>query len=550
MQQDSRAGADTQLRDVVIVGAGFAGLYMLHLARGRGWDATILEAGEGVGGTWYWNRYPGARCDIPSIEYSYSFDPDLQAQWRWSERYAAQPEIRAYLEHVAERFDLLRDIRFNTRLSAATWDEAAALWHLTLADGQAMRARYLVLATGALSAPKLPDWPGIADFAGEIVHTGQWREDIELAGKRVGLVGTGSSGVQAIPRIAEVASHLTVFARTPSFAVPASNRPLSPGEQEALLPQMPALRESARQSPLGWFDGPRPGRALDASEAEREQRFEEQWNAGTTGLLMAYEDLLFDEAANSTAADFARAKIASLVQDPKTAQCLTPQGYPIGARRLCSEIGFYEAFNRPNVSVVDLRETPVERVEGDAIVTAAGREELDVLVLATGFNAMTGAISAIDITGRDGAKLAQEWADGPRSYLGLAVAGFPNLFTVTGPGSPSVLSNVVVSIEQHVEWIADCLDHLSAGGMATIAADAQAEADWMRHCDEVAHSTLFPRAASWYQGRTRDGRLVFMPYVGGVGAYRAKCDAVAQGGYEGFAIAARHDAPISAAQEA
>ncbi|NBC36156.1 NAD(P)-binding domain-containing protein [Novosphingobium sp. FSY-8] len=522
--------------DVLIVGAGFSGLYQLHLLRQRGWKVAVIDAAGGVGGTWYWNRYPGARCDIPSIEYSYSFDADLQAEWRWTERYATQPEILSYLNHVADRFDLRRDIRLNTRMDSATWDEAAGLWRVALNPGGAMSARYVILATGALSAPKLPDWPGIEGFSGEIVHTGAWRDDIDLRGKRVGIVGTGSSGVQAIPRIAEVAAHLTVYLRTPSFAVPASNRPLDAGEQEALAPQMAALREGARQSPLGWFDGPRPGMALSASETERAQRYEEQWNAGTTGLLLAYEDLLIDEDANTTAAQFARGKIAQLVHDPDTARRLTPTGYPIGSRRLCSEIGYYEAFNRDNVSLVDLRETPIERVEGNRLITSAGAQELDVLVLATGFNAMTGAIAAIDITGRDGAKLAREWEDGPRCYLGLAVAGFPNMFTVTGPGSPSVLSNVVVSIEQHVEWIADCLDHLRATGTATIAADPATEAAWMQHCDEVAHMTLFPRSISWYQGRTRDGRLVFMPYVGGVGAYRAKCDAVAAAGYDGFVL--------------
>lgn len=525
------------MRDVIVVGAGFSGLYLLHKLREKGFDVAVIEAGSNVGGTWFWNRYPGARCDIPSIEYSYSFAPELEKEWRWTERYAAQPEILRYLEWVADRLDLRSGIRFDTRVTAAKWDGDARIWRATLDSGDVLEARHVVMATGCLSAPKLPEWPGIERFGGTIMHTGHWDSRVDLAGKRVAVVGTGSSGVQAIPQIAKVAAHVTVFQRTPNFAVPASNRPLDDAEVARVKAQLPELREGARQSALGWFDGPREGSAKATDAAARAQRFEEQWNAGTTGLLLAFEDLLVDEESNALAAQFARDKIAALVKDPEKVRKLTPQGFPIGSRRLCSEIGFYEAMNRDNVDLVDVREDPVVNVTADAIVTQDGRHPVDVIVFATGFFAMTGAISAIDVRGEGGLSLAEEWADAPRSYLGLAVAGFPNLFTVTGPGSPSVLSNVVVSIEQHVEWIADCLSALRDRGATRIEAQPQAETAWMEHANEVAHMTLFPRSASWYQGRTRDGRMVFMPYVGGVGAYRARCDEVAAQGYAGFALA-------------
>lgn len=524
------------MRDVVIVGAGFSGLYMLHKLREQGFDAQVFEAGGDIGGTWFWNRYPGARCDIPSIEYSYSFSRELEDEWQWSERYAAQPEILRYLEHVADRFDLRSGIRCSARVSSAHWDAAAKLWTVTLESGEAMQAKFVVMATGCLSTPKLPDWQGIEDFAGKVLHTGQWDESIDLAGKAVAVVGTGSSGVQVAPRIAEVAAQLTVFQRTPSFAVPAGNRPLGAAELAAIKPQLGTLRDQARNSALGWFDGPQPGSARAASEEERAERFEQQWQAGTTGLLLAYEDLLVDETSNAFAADFARGKIAATVHDPDKARKLSPQGFPIGSRRLCSEIGFYDSMNRKNVALVDVREEPVIGVTADAITTPNGSYSADVIVFATGFHAMTGAISAIDVRGEGGVSLKDEWGDSPRCYLGLAVSGFPNMFVVTGPGSPSVLSNVVVSIEQHVEWIADCLNDLRGRGAAVIEADADAETAWMEHSDFVANQTLFPRSASWYKGRTRDGRLVFMPYVGGVGAYHAVCDEVAREGYRGFHI--------------
>lgn len=526
--------------DAIIVGAGFGGLYMLHKMRELGMRARLIEAADGVGGTWYWNRYPGARCDIPSLEYCYSFSPELQKEWRWTERYAAQPEILRYLEHVADRFDLRRDIRFKTRVTTATWDEDADLWHVATDGGDTLTARYCIMATGNLSVARKPDWPGIESFAGPIHHTAHWpSEGVDFTGKRVGVIGTGSSGIQTIPEIARSAEQVVIFQRTPSFAVPASNRPLSEEEIAATKARYDILREDARASFLGFFPSIAgdPGSALAASEAERQAGFERAWNAGTTGLLQAYNDLLLSEPANATAAAFARGKIRELVKDPETARRMTPAGYPIGARRLCSEIGYYDAMNLPNVTLVDIREAPVDHVEADGVAAGAQHHPLDMLVLATGFHAITGALVAIDIRGAGGHSLRDQWAEGTRSYLGLMIAGFPNLFMITGPGSPSVISNVILSIEQHVDWIADCFIAMRDREATRIVPTDEAERDWMDHVDVVAHQTLFPLAENtWYHGRTRDGRKVFLPYVGGVGPYRDRCAEIARAGYTGFEI--------------
>ena len=528
-----------QTLDVLIVGAGFAGLYMLHGLREQGFAVQVVEAGQGVGGTWYWNRYPGARCDVPSVEYSYSFSPELEREWRWTERYAAQPEILAYLEHVAERFDLARDIRFGTKVVAAHWDEQAGRWTIKTECGPAYQVRYLILATGALSEPRSPDLPGLATFEGAILHTAKWDGTVELAGKHVALFGTGSSGVQVTPQVAKIAQHLTIFQRTPNFAVPASNHPLSEGDFARIAAQLPAKREAARRSALGFFDAPRAGSAKADDPAARQRRLEEQWAAGTTGLLLAYEDLLFDEESNVYVTSFARDKIAELVKDPEKARKATPQGYPLGARRLCSEIGFYDALNRDNVTLVDVRDEPVSEVTARGIRTTERDYPAGVIIFAIGFDAVIGAIKAIDIRGCGVRSLSEEWADGPCAYLGLAVAGFPNLFTITGPGSPSVLSNVILSIEQHIEWIERCLCYLRDQGIERIEATEAAETAWMEHADMIAQQTLFPRADSWYHGRTRDGRKVFMPYLGGCGVYRDTCDAVAADNYRGFRLGGR-----------
>ena len=521
--------------DVLVVGAGFTGLYMQLKLREAGFTSHVVEAASGVGGTWYWNRYPGCRCDIPSIDYSYSFSPELEQEWRWSERYAPQPEIRSYLEHVAERFDLNRDITLDTRVTSARWDEARAEWTVETDHDDVITARFVVLGTGSLSKPKDPDLPGLDKFKGDILRTATWDDSVDLVGKRIAIFGTGSTGIQAIPQLSAIASRLTVFQRTPNYAVPASNREMSDEEFSASTANLPEMRETARHSPFGFPGEILPGAAKADDPAARQQRFEQQWNAGTTGMLLSYEDLLFDEESNQLAAQFVRDKIASIVKDPDKVRKMSPE-YPLGSRRMCSEIDFYETMADENIELVDVREDPVVEVTADEIVTRNGRYPVDAIVFATGFDACVGAIKAIDIRGKGGVSLREEWENGPRAYLGLAVAGFPNLFTVTGPGSPSVLSNMVVSIEQHVEWIARCLEDMRARGAATIEADPAAEQAWMEHAHEIADMTVFPKANSWYKGRTKDGRDVFMPYVGGVGAYRAKCDEVAAAGYEGFTL--------------
>jgi len=533
--------------DALIVGAGFAGLYMLHRLRGLGMAAQVIEAAEDVGGTWYWNRYPGARCDVESMQYSFSFDEALQQEWRWSERFAAQPEILRYARHVADRFDLRRDIRFATRATGAAFDEAAGRWTIRTDRAGTFSARFLVMATGCLSAARLPDIPGREDFAGRTFHTGRWpHEEVDFTGRRVGVIGTGSSAIQAIPVIAAQAAHLTVFQRTPNFSIPSRNRPMD-AEYEASWKSLYAERRRHARTLRTGIDYPlNPVSALAVSEEERRREYEARWAAGGTAFMAAFSDLLLDEAANETAAEFVREKIRATVRDPATAEALCPKDHPIGTKRICVDSGYYETFNRANVTLLDLRATPILAIEPAGVRTAAGLVALDDLVFATGFDAMTGALLGLPITGRGGLTLREKWAEGPVAHLGLMVAGFPNLFAITGPGSPSVLSNMMVSIEQHVDFVADLLAHMRARGLATVEPTAEAEARWMRHVREVADRTLYPRAGSWYMGANIPGKpRVFMPYVGGVGTYRSICEDIAARGYEGFTLAA----PPAAAAE-
>ncbi|MFH6787279.1 MULTISPECIES: flavin-containing monooxygenase [Methylobacterium] len=524
--------------DVVIVGAGFAGLYMLHRVRALGLSVRVYEAGSDVGGTWYWNRYPGARCDVESMQYSYSFDEALQQDWRWSERFAGQPEILAYANHVADRFDLRRDIAFDTRIEAAHWDEAASSWRLSLPAGRRAAARFLVLATGCLSAAKMPEIPGLGSFAGPVYHTGTWpRDPVDFAGKRVAVIGTGSSGIQAIPVLAEEASHLTVYQRTPNYSLPAGNGPMTAEYEAGWKRDYVERRRLARTTKSGtiYEFGTRSALAVDAEERSRE--YAARWAKGGANFMHAFNDLALSQEANDTAAEFVRERIAGLVEDPRKAAILSPRDYPIGTKRICLDTRYFETFNRDDVDLVDLRADPIEAITPRGVRTRSGERAFDALVLATGFDAMTGALLAIDLTGRDGERLADKWAAGPRNHLGLMPAGFPNLFTITGPGSPSVLSNVIVSIEQHVEWIAGCLGYLKDHGYAVIASERDAEDAWVAHVNEVAHRTLYPRAASWYMGANVPGKpRVFMPYIGGVGAYREHCATVAAKGYEGFTL--------------
>jgi cyclohexanone monooxygenase len=534
---DQRA-TDVPTYDAAVVGAGFAGLYMLYRLRGLGYRVRVFEAGDGVGGTWYWNRYPGARCDVESVDYSYSFSPELEQEWTWSERYAAQPEILEYLNFVADRFDLRRDIQFETRIASATFDEGLHRWALVTTAGESVTATFCVMATGCLSATKLPEIEGVESFAGPTYHTGRWpHEPVDFSGQRVGMIGTGSSAIQSIPHIASQAERLVVFQRTANFAVPAWNRPLDPDYIAAVKADYPARRELCRQSQAGFPPSPVEGNALEATEEEREKRFQEHWDDGGLRFLGSFADILIDQAANDTVSEFIRQKIRATVKDPVTAEILSPKGYPCGTKRLCVDIGYFETYNRDNVTLVDLRANPIERITPTSIVTADETYEIDTLVLATGFDAMTGALMQIDITGVAGQKLKEKWRNGPRAYLGLVAAGFPNMFLITGPGSPSVLSNMVVSIEQHVDWVVDCLEKMRENGQTEAAADIAAEDGWVEMVAQLADFTLFPKANSWYVGANVEGKpRVFMPYIGGVQTYRQHCDLVALGGYEGFSF--------------
>jgi cation diffusion facilitator CzcD-associated flavoprotein CzcO len=525
--------------DAVVVGAGFSGLYMLHKLRQIGLSALVIEEGNDVGGTWYWNRYPGARCDSESHYYSYSFSPELEQEWEWSSKYPEQPEILSYLQHVADRFDLRRDILFGTRVTGAGFDEDAARWGIQTDGGTRFSARYLITAVGCLSAGQIPDIPGRDAFAGEWYHTGRWpHEWVDVSGKRVGVIGTGATGIQIIPVVAEQAEHLYVFQRTPNFSIPARNAPLDAEETRRVKARYRELREHSRASFAGMPFDPIERSALSVSPEERDATYERLWEVGGFRFLFeGFNDLLFDKASNDTAAEFIRRKIRETVHDPAVAERLCPSSYPFGTKRPPLNTAYFETFNRDNVTLVDIRSHPVTEITPDGVRTTVGDYELDVMIFATGFDAMTGALLNMGIRGRSGLSLAEKWADGPRSYLGLAVNGFPNLFTITGPGSPSVLSNMPVSIEQHVEWIADCLAHLEAEGAELIEARPEAEAGWVEHVNQVADSTLFPLADSWYVGANIPGKpRVFMPYVGGVGPYRKICDDVAAKGYEGFAL--------------
>lgn len=527
--------------DVVIVGAGFSGLYMLHRLRGLGFSVRVCEAGSDVGGTWFWNRYPGARCDVESMQYSYSFDEALQQDWRWSERFATQPEILSYINHVADRFDLRRDISLDTRIASATYDEDAAEWTLTTQAGAGIAARFCIMATGCLSAARIPDFPGMADYRGSVFHTGHWpHEGVDFSGLSVGVIGTGSSAIQAIPPIAAQAGHLTVFQRTPNFSVPARNWAMTEAYEQTWKRDYAALRRRAREETRSgtiYEFSDKGALAVDAETRRRE--YERRWQQGGANFMHAYNDILVDRAANDTAAEFVRGKIRETVADPQTAEALLPHGHPLGAKRICVDTDYYETFNRGNVTLVDVRRAPIERLTQNGLRIGGRDYGFDAIVFATGFDAMTGALDAIAISGRGGATLKEAWSAGPRSYLGLMSAGFPNLFTVTGPGSPSVLSNVIVSIEQHVDWIADCLTHLRQHGIRTIEPEQAAQDDWVAHVNEVAHRTLYPQANSWYMGANVPGKTqVFMPYIGGVNVYRRICDEVAAEGYRGFRLAA------------
>ncbi|MFV3127143.1 flavin-containing monooxygenase [Niveispirillum sp. KHB5.9] len=538
---------DGTILDAIIIGAGFGGLYMLHRLRQSGLKAHVFEAGADVGGTWYWNRYPGARCDVESVAYCYSFSPEITAEWNWSEKFATQPEILDYLRFAADRLDLRRDISFNARVTAAHYDEGANLWRVTTASGRTVSARYCIAATGCLSASRLPDIPGIDRFKGQVIQSANWPEQpMDFKGKRVGIIGTGSTGIQIIPVVAAQAGHTSIFQRTPAYSVPARNALLSDHYRKAVKEQAPDL---TRQLRAGLIHGnsdlrlrdeeplPPPLTASQMTTVEQQAELERRWQRGGAWFMFTFADQVFDRQANEVAAEFIRTKIRQIVRDRAVAEKLCPGSYAIGAKRICVDTDYYATYNRPNVTLLDHGTAPILEVTEAGIRTGAGDVDLDIIIFATGFDAMTGALLSMDIRGRNGMPLAEKWRTGPRTYLGLGMAGFPNLFTITGPGSPSVFSNVVVSIEQHVEWIGDCLDHLRAHGMISMEPTEHAEDEWVRHVGEVAGATLIPTARSWYVGANIPGKPnVFMIYVGGVGAYRDICDKVAADGYAGFTL--------------
>lgn len=523
--------------DALIIGAGFAGMYMLHRLRQKGFSSRVLEAGGGVGGTWYWNRYPGARCDVESVQYSYQFSPELEQEWEWSERYATQPEILRYANHVADRFDLRRDIQFDTRVTRAVFDEGSSCWMVDTENGERFVARFVITAMGCLSSPNTPKIAGLEDFEGAVYHTGNWpHESVDFSGRTVGVIGTGSSAIQSIPIMARQAKHLTVFQRTANYTVPAHNQPLDPDYVRQVKARYREMRERAKTKPAGIDFHINYASAVETPEQERRKIYEERWAYGGLGFMASFSDLLLNDEANKTAADFVKGKIREVVKDPAIADILAPRNI-IGCKRLCVDTGYWETFNRPNVTLVDISDQPIERITAKGL-RARGRDyTFDCLVLATGFDAMTGALLKVDFRGRGGVALKDKWREGPRTYLGLTVVGFPNLFTITGPGSPSVLTNMLPSIEQHVDWIADCLEALRAQGRAVIEALPEAEEEWAGEVGRSANITLRSTCSSWYVGANIPGKpRVFMPYIGGFPAYIEHCRQVVAEGYKGFAL--------------
>lgn len=527
--------------DMIIVGAGFAGLYQLYKSRRAGLSVRLLEAGDGVGGTWFWNRYPGARCDVESLDYSFSFDRELEQEWNWTERYATQPEILRYLNHVADRYELRADIQLKARVTQAVFDESRDRWEIATENGERFDARFCVMATGCLSIPQPPGIKGLDRFAGRWYHSADWpREGVDLTGKRVGLIGTGSSGVQMVPIIAEQAAHLCVFQRTANYSVPAQNEPIDEQTLQEVKAHYPERRARAREALTGHYLIANDKSAVQVSEEERQKEFEFRWRGAGGGfrMLRAFNDLLTNKQSNEYAAEFVRSKIRQIVRDPAVAEALCPpKDLPFGTKRLCVDTNYYETFNRPNVSLVDIRRSPIEEITPRGLRTRDSEHDLDVIIFATGFDAMTGALTAIDIRGLSGQSLREKWSHGPRTYLGLAIAGFPNMFVIAGPGSPSVLSNMVHSIEMHVDWVTDLVEHAREQARTRIEADSESEDGWVRHVNEAADRTLYPQGNSWYVGANVPGKpRVFMPYVAGIPTYRRIIEDVAANDYRGFSI--------------
>ncbi len=541
--------------DAVVVGAGFAGLYLCHRLVTSGFSVRVFEAGGGVGGTWYWNRYPGARCDIESVQYSYQFSEELQQEWTWSERYASQPELLAYIEHVADRFDLLRHITFDTRVERASFDDADHAWTVTTstststadggnigggaAGGETVRARMLLLGVGVLSTTVTPDFVGLDDFQGRTIHTGRWpHEPVDVSGERVGVIGTGSSGIQSIPILAEAANHLHVFQRTPNYVVPARNRSLDAEEMSSIKANYAELRAGAWDRPTGFLFPFNPGSIHDVTPEERLERFEQQWEIGGLPFLGAFGDLLFDWDANRLVTEYWQTKIRAIVDDPDVAELLIPKGDVFGGKRLCAGTDYFETYNRDDVTLVDVSAGGIERFTPNGLVAGGQTYELDTVVFATGFDALTGSVVAIDITGPDGTTMADAWRGGPGTVLGLGIAGFPNLFNLQGPGSPGVFVTMVTGIEHQTDWVIECLEWMRDHGYTRIEATPAAQDEWVDIVEAAAAVSLRSKCDSWYNGANIEGKdRTFMPYIGGFPAYREHCARVADNGYEGFTLA-------------
>ncbi|GAB7070484.1 NAD(P)/FAD-dependent oxidoreductase [Mycolicibacterium hodleri] len=524
--------------DVVVVGAGFAGLYALHRLRTRGLTTRVFEAAPEVGGTWYFNRYPGARCDVESVDYCFSFSDELQQKWTWSERYATQAEILRYINWVADTLDLRSGIDFNARVVAATLDEDDTTWTVRVDTGEVVRARFVIMATGPLSAALTPDFPGLDTFEGQIHHTAHWPHDgVDFTGQRVAVIGTGSSGIQSIPIIADQADELIVFQRTPNYSVPAGNRELTPQDVAEVKANYAERRRLSWRSGGGSPHVAHPKLTMDTSPEERRDAFETRWQLGGVLFSKTFADQMTDRTANEQARIFYEEKIRAVIDDPDVADLLIPTDHPIGTKRICTDTNYFQTFNRPHVKLVSVRKTPIESIDGTGIKTTEAHYDLDAIVLATGFDAMTGTLAKIDVVGRGGQRLRDDWADGPRTYLGLGVDGFPNLFLVSGPGAPAVLANMVLHAEAHVNWIADAIGYLDEHGYAGMEAEPDAVDDWIVECNRRADATLFPQANSWYMGANVPGKpRVFMLFIGGFAAYLDICHEVAAAGYKGFRL--------------
>ena len=522
--------------DVVVVGAGFSGLYLLYRLRKAGFSTRVFERGGDVGGTWYWNRYPGARCDVESLQYSYSFDEQLQQDWHWPEKFSAQPDILAYANHVADRFNLKKDIEFNIEVKASWFDENLKTWKITTNTGEEINAQYFIMATGCISTTQIPNIKGLSDYVGNTFHTGNWpHEEVDFSGQSIAVIGTGSSGIQSIPVLAKQAKKLTVFQRTPNYSIPSQNEPMTKKYERSWKDVYSERRKEMRYSAHGSLKDLNDVPALSVDEDQRQELYTKRWAIGGTGFLGSFNDLLTNADANYTAAEYVRQQIKRVVKDKETAEILCPRSYPIGTKRICIDTGYFETYNRENVKLVDISKKPIQRLVTDGIIVDDQLYAFDSIIFATGFDAMTGSIFNVDIKGRDGLALKEKWDAGPKTYLGLMSASFPNLFMITGPGSPSVKSNMIMSIEQHVDLVIETLLSMRRKGLSVVEPELEAENKWVDHVQEVASKTLFPQANSWYMGANIPGKpRLFMPYIGGVGAYREICEEIVANNYRGF----------------